>query len=202
MRLVGRGKKGLRIAVLTILCLGLVPAVACRGGGTPEPTPASAPVSWAPDGVITPEEYPGEAHYQAYDIFWRLDGQYINIGLRAETGGWVAVGFRPQPLHRETDMVIGYVSGGQASVFDMFSNGELGPCEMDTELGGTNDILESGGSEAGGSTTIEFRRRLDTGDRYDGALTSGANPIIWAYSNVDDVRLQHIMSGRGELTLD
>ncbi len=99
-------------------------------------------------------------------------------------------------------MVIGFAGGGQASVFDMFSTGESSPCQMDTELGGTDDILESGASEAGGSTTIEFRRRLDTGDRYDGALISGPNLIMWGYSNVDDVRLQHIMSGRGELTLD
>ena len=196
------GAKGFRILVLTVLCLALVPAVACRGGGTPEPTPAPAPVSWTPDGVITAGEYSGEAHYQTYDIFWKQDGQYINLGLRAETEGWVAVGFRPQPLHRETDMVIGYVSNGQVSVSDMFSNGELGPCALDTDLGGTSDILESGGREAGGETTIEFRRQLDTGDQYDGALTSGPNLIMWGYSNVDDVRQQHIMSGRGELALD
>ena len=181
--------------MLTILCLALVPAVACRGA-------SPAPVSWTPDGVITPGEYPGEAHYQVYDIFWKQDGQYINLGLRAETEGWVAVAFRPQPLHRETDTVIGYVSDGQASVLDMFSNGEPGPCVLDTELGGTSDILEFGGREAGGETTIEFRRRLDTGDQYDGALISGTNPIMWAYSNVDDARQQHIMSGRGEIDLD
>ncbi len=199
----GGGERGFRMALLTILCLALVPTAACRGGSpVPAPQPEPQPVSWTPDGVITPGEYSGEAHYQDYDIFWKQDGQYINLGLAAETEGWVAVGFHPQPLHVGTDMVIGYVSSGQASVLDMFSNGESSPCELDTELGGANDILESGGSEVGGVTTIEFRRLMDTGDRYDGVLTSGTNPIMWAYSNVDDVRQQHIMSGRGELELD
>ena len=44
-------------------------------------------------------------------------------------------------------MVLGLVSDGEASVFDMFSRAEFSPCTADSELGGRDDILEFGGRE-------------------------------------------------------
>jgi hypothetical protein len=166
--------------------------VSCR-----EPTQEG----WVADGVIGAGEYTGQASYGDYEIHWDSDGQYIYIGMKAEDSGWVAVGFQPGPLHRETDMVIGFVEGGRASVFDMFSSASLGPCATDSELGGSDDILEYGGREEGGYTVIEFKRLLSTGDSYDGELFSGANEIIWAHSPLDDPRLGHTRQGRGEIGL-
>ncbi len=156
---------------------------------------------WVADGVITADEYTGQTNYGDYEIHWRSDEQYFSIGMKARTSGWVAVGFQPGPLHRETDMVLGFVSERRASVFDMFSADELGPCTADSELGGSPDILEYGGREEGGYTTIEFRRLLSTGDEYDGELFSGSNEIMWAYSLLDDPRQKHIHRGRGEIGL-
>ena len=162
---------------------------------------APAPEGWQADGVIKSDEYTGMMSYEAYEIHWDSDGQHIFIAMRAPAEGWVAVGFAPNPLHRETDTVIGFVKDGAVNVFDMFSTAELGPCSMDTELGGGSDILESGGKEEGGYTTIEFKRLLDTGDEYDGALVPGMNEIIWAYSNLDDERGHHLERGRAEIEL-
>ena len=156
---------------------------------------------WAADGVITAGEYADQESYGDYEINWNSDGQYVFIGMRAKTSGWVAVGFRPEPLHRETDMVLGSVSDGKASVLDMFSVAELGPCSADGELGGSDDVLEYGGREEGGYTTIEFKRLLSTGDDYDGELVTGANEIMWAYSSLDDPRQKHADRGRGEIEL-
>lgn len=156
---------------------------------------------WVADGVIKAGEYAGQASYGDYEIHWDSDGQYVSIGMKAKTSGWVAVGFRPEPLHRETDTVLGFVKDGQASVFDMFSTAELGPCTADGELGGSDDVLESGGREEDGYTVIEFKRLLSTGDEYDGELLSGANEIMWAYSSLDDPRQKHTDRGRGEIEL-
>jgi len=154
---------------------------------------------WSADGVISAREYDGSARYEGYEISWKSDGQYIYIGLRAEADGWVAVGIQPRPLHRETDMVLGFVKDGKASVYDMFSTGEWGPCTADSELGGSDNIIESGGKEEGGYTVIEFKRALKTGDGYDGALSPGVNEIMWGYSNFDDPRQKHTDRGRGEI---
>ena len=178
-------------AIMFSVMLG-IGGISCR-----EPTQEE----WVADGVIGAGEYTGQASYGDYEIHWDSDGQYIYIGMKAEASGWVAVGFQPGPLHRETDMVIGFVEGGRASVFDMFSSAELGPCTTDSELGGSDDILEYGGREEGGYTVIEFKRLLSTGDSYDGELFSGANEIIWAHSLLDDPRLGHTRRGRGEIGL-
>ncbi|MBN1862899.1 MAG: DOMON domain-containing protein [Dehalococcoidales bacterium] len=171
--------------------------VSCRGVGPQEPVAEG----WLADGVITAGEYADQASYGDYEIYWRSDGSYLYLGIEAETTGWVAVGFQPGPLHRETDMVLGFVAGGEASVFDMFSSGDLGPCLADSELGGSDDIVDSGGREEGGETVIEFKRRLVTGDEYDGELSAGVNEIIWAYSSLDDVRQKHVERGHGEIRL-
>ena len=170
--------------------------MSCREAA-PEPTREE----WAADGVITAGEYAGRASYGDYEINWGSDGQYVCVGIRAKTSGWVAVGFQPEPLHRETDMVLGFVEDGKASVFDMFSAAELGPCSADGTLGGSDDVLEYGGREEGGYTVIEFKRLLSTGGDYDGELFSGANEIIWAYSLLDDPRQKHADRGRGEIEL-
>jgi len=170
--------------------------ISCRGEA-----PESTPDEWVADGIITAGEYAGRTNYGNYEVHWNSDERYVYIGMKAKTGGWVAVGFRPGPLHRETDMVLGFVRDGEASIFDMFSSGDLGPCAADSELGGNDDIVEFGGKEEGGYTTIEFKRLLSTGDEYDGELFSETNEIMWAYSTFDDVRQKHFERGRGEIEL-
>jgi hypothetical protein len=77
----------------------------------------------------------------------------------------------------------------------------LGSCTADSELGGSDDVLEYGGREEGGYTVIEFKRLLSTVDEYDGELLSGANEIVWAYSTLDDPRQRHTNQGHGEIGL-
>ncbi len=181
------------IALFTLLA---VLGTSCREA----PSEPAADV-WLADGVITAGEYAGQVSYGDYEIHWNSDRGYVYIGMKAKTGGWVAVGFQPGPLHRETDMVLGFVTDGEASVLDMFSTTDLGPCRADSELGGSSDIIDFGGREAGGETTIEFKRLLVTGDEHDGELSSGVNEIIWAYGSLDDVRQKHVERGRGEIRL-
>jgi len=83
----------------------------------------------------------------------------------------------------------------------MFSICDNGPHPPDTELGVTNDILEFGGSEEDGFTTIEFKRALDTGDDHDNPLSKGVNKIIWSYGSSDSPTLKHFNRGYGELNL-
>jgi len=102
---------------------------------------------------------------------------------------------------KNADMVLGSVEDGEATVYDQFSTGDFGPHKADTELGGTDDILEFGGKEAGGYTIIEFKRALNTGDKYDHPLSKGANKIIWSYGSDDKSTIKHVNRGYGELDL-
>jgi hypothetical protein len=53
------------------------------------------------------------------------------------------------------------------------------------------------GSEVGGITTIEFKRKLDTSDKYDLPLVTGSNVITWAIGPTDDTTQEHSAVGLG-----
>ncbi len=88
----------LLISLLALAISGL----SCREAA-PEPsplppapspsTPAEPAGTWAPDGTIGGGEYLSEMAYANgdYELFWDSDQQYIYIGMRARTSGWVAV---------------------------------------------------------------------------------------------------------------
>ncbi|MBM3133311.1 MAG: hypothetical protein FJZ95_09830, partial [Chloroflexi bacterium] len=167
----------------------------------PEPTATTAPADWSADGIITEGEYAGSESRGAYAVFWRSDGQYIYVGMRAQTDGFVAVAIQPGSRMKNADIVFGFVKDGRPEVYDLFSTGAFGPHPQDTELGGTNDILEFGGSEGDGVTTIEFKRKLSTGDERDNGLSPGVNQILWSYGSDDSLTQRHTNRGYGEITL-
>jgi len=204
------------LTLLVVVLVSLVAANGCNSGSqtvdTVSPTlPPSAsetettqPVSagnWSPDGVLEENEYLGEMGYGNFEIRWLKDDENAYFGIRVKTDGWVAVGFSPSDRMKDADMVLGFVIDGQTTVTDQFSTGTFGPHVADVELGGTDDILESGGREDGGFTTIEFSRPLRTGDQNDNDLSPGKIEIIWSYGTTDNIDRQHITRGHGEIDL-
>lgn len=167
-------------------------------------------VEWKPDGVVvennTSTEYSHKLDFAdgKLVIYWRNDDEYLYMALEGQTNGWVAVGFGPTTGMKDADMVFGWVKDGDVTLLDLYSTGVTGPHPRDTDLGGTSDILDYGGMEDNGSTTIEFKRKLDTGDDYDKAFSRGQTvKIIWALATVDELATKHnIVRGGGELTLD
>jgi len=172
------------------------------------PTPAEQPaatgsnsVAWAADGVITPGEYKNTKSFGDYELNWTADDQYLYMGMKAKTMGWVAVGFDPESMMLHADIVMGYVQDGKLSTADMYSTGQFGPHPPDVQQGGTDDILASGGKVDNGYTTVEFKRKLDTGDKYDKPLHKGVNKTIWAFGSDPQFTIKHTARGSAEIDL-
>lgn len=75
---------------------------------------------------------------------------------------------------------------------------------MDTELGGTNDLLEFGGEEKNGISTIWWRRKLSTGDDdYDYTLdeSMGSIKAVWAFGTGKGIA-KHMATNRGIIDID
>lgn len=179
-----------RMAIIGLIFgISLISVVACS---------TSPSEQWTSDGVIKAGEYPNAQKYGDYEIFWKNDDQYLYVGMKAKTNGWVAVGFGS--TMKNTDMCFGFVKGGNAALFDLFSS-RANPLPPDTDQGGKSDILAFGGKEEGGFTTIEFKRALVTGDKLDTQLVKGVNKIIWAYGPDDTTGSKHIARGYGEITI-
>jgi hypothetical protein len=167
---------------------------------TPMPTP-QLEEEWSSDGIIKVREYHGSNNYGDYTIHWRSDEQYVYIGMTAKTPGWIAMAVQPGSRMKDADMIFGFVKDGKVEVYDLHSTGNFGPHPLDTELGGTDDILNYNGKEEGGFTTIEFKRSLGTGDQYDIPIQKGVNKIIWAYGSNDSLMVKHSTRGYGEINL-
>ncbi len=80
-------------------------------------------------------------------------------------------------------------------------------------LGGTDDILDYAGVQGANVevsededspviTTIEFKRKLNTGDQYDQIIYSGPNNIIWAYGREDSRDTAAFEQDYGTLVVD
>lgn len=172
---------------------------------TDEPKPTPEANSWKADGIITQNEYKNSKEFEngRFTAYWSNDEEYIYMALKGQTSGWVSIGFEPTTAMRDADMIFCLLSGGTPTVLDQYSTGDSGPHPSDEQLGGTNDLIETGGSEASGFTIIEFKRKLNTGDRYDKAFTKGQNiNIIWGLGPSDSVNALHALRGGGSIKLD
>ncbi|MDD1759049.1 MAG: PQQ-binding-like beta-propeller repeat protein [Methanothrix sp.] len=160
---------------------------------------------WTPDGVISMGEYSKNLTLSdgKYVVHWRNTAEDLYMALAGKTEGFVAIGFEPSQAMKDADMVMGWVSGGKATVLDLFSTGTYGPHPPDLDLGGVNDILEFGGSESDSWTVIEFKRKMDTGDRFDKSFKPGQTiNIIWSMSSSDVLAVRHNARGASMLALE
>ncbi len=205
--------------IFVALLLGLMVGVMLSFSGCIQPKEAPvvsekvASEEWKPDGVVGENEYarsmvlvgPSRQGYTGGEmqISWKNDQEYLYMALNATANGWLSIGFDPLEWMKNSDMILGSVQGSKATVLDEYCTGNYGPHIEDTLLGGTNDILESGGSRVAGRTTIEFKRKLNTGDRFDKAfLPDQTISVIWASSQGSDASIKHdVAYGEGILTL-
>ena len=105
------------------------------------------------------------------------------MALNATANGWLSIGFEPLEWMKNADMILGSVQGSKATVLDEYCTGNYGPHIEDTLLGGTNDITGIRWQQSRRAHNYEFKRKLNTGDRFDKAFTPGQTiSVIWASS--------------------
>jgi len=147
------------------------------------------------DGIISDGEYDFMTSFGGGDleVHWTIEGDTITFAWLGKTSGWVSLGLDPGKAMEDADMILAWVDDqGMVHVIDAYSEGPTGPHPPDTEIGGTDDILEYAGTEKDGITIIEFRRKLSTGDQYDKDIpTEGKLKVIWSNGPSDDFYAIH-----------
>ena len=158
------------------------------------------------DGVVSENEYSNGFEYSNEDfkIYWTISGDEISIAMIGKTTGWLAIGIDAEDVMLRADMIFGWVEdNGTVVLKDAFSDGKFGPHPEDINAGGTYDILSYNGSEVGEFTTLEFTRKLDTGDSRDKPIpATGELKIIWALGPVDDFETKHFRADYLTLNMD
>ncbi len=173
------------VGALTIILALCVAAGALAGGSAElmEPTEGS-------DGFKVVE-------LEEFTFAWQVRDDSLDVRISAPTTGWVAIGFEPTRAMKDADMRFGFVADGSAEVGDHFGVSAINH-RFDTDLGGTRDVSNVGGSEEGGRTTLTFTMPLDSGDEYDVALSPGQEVIvIYAHGGdgVDNYTTKHVARG-------
>jgi len=165
------------------------------------PTVSSQPIAWQSDGTVSNNEYSQFQQIGNLQVFSRIAGDSVYLALRAQNNGYIALGIKPENKMQGADILICALNGSQATVTDAYATGPFGPHPADIEIGGTNDVVQTSGSEQNGWVTFEFKRKLTTGDSKDKELTLGDNPVIWASGSSADISIHHVNRGYGTLTL-
>lgn len=194
-----------KFAVTLILLLGVF-ASAC-GGGSPNPTTSNpTPTSTTPTGGIM--DFPSGSYANTrllagdnFRISWTNTDDTISIGIKGKTTGWIAIALSPTLSKGGADLIIGAVTGGQVILIDSYSPGYSGGHPRDASSGGTDDLYDIRGSESGGVTTIEFKRKINTLDSRDVAFQHGSNPFLFAMGPDDTMASEHSLVGAGEITI-
>ena len=136
--------------------------------------------------VVCGAQYDHEIKDQKMTFAWKVDGDKLAVKLTAETEGWVGIGFNPSKEMKDANFILGYVKDGETKLIDEFGDSETSHAP-DDKLGGSSDVTLVGGSESGGSTTIEFTLPLKSADKNDTAINaSGDNIVLLAYGGGRD----------------
>lgn len=179
------------VGVLTLVLSLCVAAAAVAGGNVELMEPTEGPEGF---NVVEMEEF---------TFAWQVRDDSLDVRISAPTTGWVAIGFEPTRAMNDADMRFGFVADGSVEVADHFGVSAINH-RFDTDLGGTRDVSNVGGSEEGGRTTLTFTMPLDSGDEYDAALTPGEEVIlIYAHGGdgVDDYTTKHVARGGFKVVL-
>ena len=186
------------ILIGTLILISQFPLFSCSKSTQQEQTTTT---SSSINGIVDVNEYPNSVTYDNgnFQIYWKVEGQDLFIGIKAKTTGWVAIGFNASSRLTNVDYVFGWVSNGKASISDEYSADYHGQHEADVSLGGKDNVTEFGGREDTGYTVIEFKRALVTGDAFDASISPGDLSIIWAYASSDNISSEHSRRGYGQI---
>ena len=122
---------------------------------------------------------------------WKVDDSQLKVVMKAETTGWIAVGFKPSNGMQDANLIIGYVKDGETFISDDFGTW-FSSHEPDENLGGKNDVVIVSGKEENGETEIAFSIPLNSGDEQDQVLKAGeTTKVLFAYGTQDDFTTMH-----------
>ena len=121
------------------------------------------------------------------------------------TGGTRGIGAAIANTFAQADanIIIGYVSDEEVFLRDDYGIGNVRH-GADVDNGGTYDLSDVEGSEAGGVTTVSFTMPLDSGDALDKPLVSGSTyKMLMAHGpdGADDFGTYHGSRGSVEINL-
>lgn len=158
---------------IVLAAIGAVALIAVSCSGKSSATAASAPGgAAASSSQQTTAPYRTETHGNV-TFQWRTNkGGTMDCVLSAPTSGWVAVGWGHDGVIKGSEIIIGYVKDGQATILDVFGDAE-NHVKLVTDLGNDDIVSNKSGSLENGTTKLHFTLRMHAIGDYHDPLNSG-----------------------------
>ena len=128
-----------------------------------------------------PYEYKNEIGY--FTMRWGYDAESIVLEFTLSSDVWIGLGIGCPNGSEKCDMIVGGIGeDGNGFILDTYEPHGDRASVNDTELGGTYDLtlLKASYSVQEG-TTLRFSRKVNTGDKFDHAITSGEMDLVYAW---------------------
>lgn len=150
----------------------------------------------AVDGKIAAGEYPKTFKHEASGIqlAWRVTGDTLQLAIQASGEGWVGIGFLAAKAKGKqgADQYVFSTEGGKPLALDLYQSAMIGRPVLDDEAGGKNSLLQSAVVRKGKSWTVEFTRRLKTGEKTDMDVVPGGKfTLLLALGGGEDWNQAH-----------
>jgi len=146
----------------------------------PPPSTASVAPTMAPS--VTPGSFSADGG--AFTASWVVMGDSIRFTMKAKALGYVGIGWTAETGkgHVASDMIVGWVEGSKTTLLDTYSaKNKIKPSSDPTQ-----DVTLVSGTEANGYTTIQFDRKLKTGDTTNDVEITASNFLFqYAYHSTD-----------------
>ena len=181
------------------LFLALAAVLALAGCQKKEAAPVAGPAMTASPAKTAAPAGVKQATAAGVTFEWKFDGSNMDITLRAQTTGWIAVGFDPTTLMKGANFLIGYVKDGKAVVEDDYGD-QLTRHVSDTSLGGQDNVSNVSGKQENGITELHFTIPQSSGDKYDQPIGPGKHTVLLAYGPAADFVTRH--ESRAKIVLE
>ncbi len=155
---------------------------------------AEGTIPWTADGSIKDGEYTNTLNLvkERLVLHYKIDSTYIYLGIEARNSGWSAIGLDPEKGMKNADIFLIFIENGSLKVLDSYSTGIYGPHKSDSELGGEDNILDAKGRINSTGYVVEFKRLLDTKDRFDRPVVRGKEmTLIYAMAKSHNIKKKH-----------
>jgi hypothetical protein len=77
---------------------------------------------------------------------WRINGASLLVKLKADTPGWLGIGFNPTVGMKDATFVIGFVKNGQVTITQQHGT-DLKQHLKDSDLGGSDNMAAAAGRQ-------------------------------------------------------
>jgi hypothetical protein len=153
------------------------------------------------DGKIAPGEYAKSFKHDksGFTLYWSIVGDTLYLGLEGESKGWIGISFLDEKTDKKkgSDSYLFYMEGGKLVALDMHQTKRTGAPALDEKEGGKNSILAAAATYEGERWTVEFSRKLKTGEPTDMDITPGKKFFLMlAHSDKMDPKEEHKKTAR------